>query len=457
MLNIEYKNIIIHMRTIQNIRFVQILDSRGFPTIQCEINNGLYKACSPSGASTGSREAIEIRDENKTFMGKSVLIAFRNQDIINEIFIGKSLEGGLEKFKELDNLILKMDSTPQKSILGGNLTTALSFCLLKAVSDNNVYQLFNNHNLLPWAWGGKGGTAVQSKNGVFETQGIKNSKSFLAVLPRPLVNIINGGKHAGNKLQIQEFMIVPKEYTDVYDMLNNITTVFHNLKKIISKKYGSSQTAVGDEGGYAPDIESPEEALDLLVDAIETSGLKPGEDMFIALDCAASEYYKDGKYEIFENKWLSKEETIAYYKALCEKYPIISIEDPFDENDFESWKIFYQEMNDKIMIVGDDLFTTSPEYCKRNEEEKWANSLLVKVNQIGTVSEALDAIACIRKTNGKIILSHRSGETNDDIITDIGYGIGAEFLKIGAPCRGERIAKYNRLIEIYIQRLSIGS
>jgi enolase len=411
------------MRTIQNIRFIQILDSRGFPTIQCQINDGSYKACSPSGASTGSREAIEIRDGNKTFMGKSVLSAFKNQDIINETFIGKSLDGGLERFKELDNLILKLDSTPQKSILGGNLTTALSFCLLKAVSDNNVYQLFNTPSL-----------------------------------PRPLVNIINGGKHAGNKLQIQEFMIVPKEYTDVYEMLNNITTVFHNLKKLISKKYGSSQTAVGDEGGYAPDIESPEEALDLLVAAIQTSDLKPGEDMFIALDCAASEYYKDGKYEILENKWLSKEETISYYKELCAKYPIISIEDPFDENDFESWKRFYQEMNDKIIIVGDDLFTTSPEYCKRNEEEKWANSLLVKVNQIGTVSEALEAIAWIRKTNGKIILSHRSGETNDDIITDIGYGIGAEFLKIGAPCRGERIAKYNRLIEIYFfQRLSIGS
>jgi enolase len=403
------------MRTIQNICFIQILDSRGFPTIQCQINDGLFKACSPSGASTGSREAVEIRDGNETFMGKSVLSAFKNQDLINETFIGKSLDGGLDRFKELDNLILKLDNTPQKSILGGNLTTALSFCLLKAVSNNNVYKLFNNHSL-----------------------------------PRPLVNIINGGKHAGNKLQIQEFMIVPKEYTDVYDMLNNITTVFHNLKKIISKKYGSSQTAVGDEGGYAPDIESPEEALDLLVDAIKISGLRPGEDMFIALDCAASEYYKDGNYEILKNQWFTREETIDYFKKLYYKYPIISIEDPFDENDFEGWKKFYQEMNDKIMIVGDDLFTTSPEYCEKNQEEKWANSLLVKVNQIGTVSQALDAIGWIRKTNGKIILSHRSGETNDDIITDIGYGIGAEFLKIGAPCRGERIAKYNRLIEIKI-------
>ena len=403
------------MRIIENIRFIQILDSRGFPTIQCQINDGLFKACSPSGASTGSREAIEIRDGNDTFMGKSVLSAFKNEDLINKTFKGKSLEGGLDRFKELDNLILELDNTPQKSILGGNLTTALSFCLLKAVSNNNVYKLFNNHGL-----------------------------------PRPLVNIINGGKHAGNKLQIQEFMIVPKEYTNVYDMLNNITTVFHNLKKIISKKYGSSQTAVGDEGGYAPDIESPEEALDLLVEAINISGLKSGEDMFIALDCASSEYYKEGKYEILENKWFTREETISYLKELCNKYPIISIEDPFDENDFESWKMFYQEMNDKIMIVGDDLFTTSPEYCDKNNDEKWANSLLVKVNQIGTVSQALDAIQSIRKMNGKIIVSHRSGETNDDIITDIGYGIGAEFIKIGAPCRGERIAKYNRLIEIII-------
>ena len=408
------------MRTIQNISFLQILDSRGFPTIQCQIsdNTSLFKACSPSGASTGSREAIEIRDGNDAFMGKSVLSAFDNVPLIKETFIGKSLEGGLETFKHLDNLILKLDNTPQKSILGGNLTTALSFCLLKAVANNQVFSLFENQKL-----------------------------------PRPLVNIINGGKHAGNKLQIQEFMIVPQEYTDVYSMLNQITTVFHHLKKLIAKKYGSSQTAVGDEGGYAPDISSPEEALDLLVEAIEIAGLRPGEDMFIALDCAASEYYRDGKYEILENSWFTPEETINYLKELCEKYPIISIEDPFDENDFESWKKFYLEMNDKIMIVGDDLFTTSPEYCLRNAEEKWANSLLVKVNQIGTVSQALEAIKWIRKTNGKIILSHRSGETNDDIITDIGYGIGAEFLKIGAPCRGERIAKYNRLIEINLKNI----
>ena len=408
------------MRTIQNISFIQILDSRGFPTIQCQIsdNTTLFKACSPSGASTGSREAIEIRDGNDAFMGKSVLSAFDNVPLIKETFIGKSLEGGLETFKHLDNLILKLDNTPQKSILGGNLTTALSFCLLKAVANNQVFSLFENQKL-----------------------------------PRPLVNIINGGKHAGNKLQIQEFMIVPQEYTDVYSMLNQITTVFHHLKKLIAKKYGSSQTAVGDEGGYAPDISSPEEALDLLVEAMEISGLRPGEDMFIALDCAASEYYRDGKYEILENSWFTPEETINYLKELCEKYPIISIEDPFDENDFESWKKFYLEMNDKIMIVGDDLFTTSPEYCQRNAEEKWANSLLVKVNQIGTVSQALEAIEWIRKTDGKIILSHRSGETNDDIITDIGYGIGAEFLKIGAPCRGERIAKYNRLIEINLKNI----
>jgi len=243
-------------------------------------------------------------------------------------------------------------------------------------------------------------------------------------------------------------MIVPASYQMVYKMLDDITTVFHNLKKIISQKYDSSQTSVGDEGGYAPNINSPEEALDLIMDAITTSGLKAGEDIFIALDCAASEYYKDGKYEILQNQFFSPDETLQYLKNLCTKYPIISIEDPFDENDFASWKKITEELGDKIMIVGDDLFTTSPEYCKNNLEEKWANSLLVKVNQIGTVSEALDAIHYMRRSGGKIILSHRSGETNDDIITDLGFGIGAEFLKIGAPCRGERIAKYNRLIEI---------
>ena len=267
-----------------------------------------------------------------------------------------------------------------------------------------------------------------------------------------MVNIINGGKHAGNALQIQEFMIVPAEYTDVYKMLNDITTVFHNLKKIISQKYGSSQTAVGDEGGYAPDISSPEEALDLLIDAIQTSGLIPGEDMFIALDCAASEYFKDEKYEILPNQLFSPEECIQYLQDLCQKYPIISIEDPFDENDFGSWQKFTEVMGDKIMIVGDDLFTTSPEFCQKNIQEKWANALLVKVNQIGTVSQALNAINIIKENGGKFILSHRSGETNDAIITDIGVGTGAQFLKIGAPCRGERIAKYNRLIEIFLEK-----
>jgi len=294
------------------------------------------------------------------------------------------------------------------------LASAVSFCLLKAVSNNNVYSLWGKDKI-----------------------------------PRPFVNIINGGKHAGNKLQIQEFMIVPSENEDVYKMLDNICRVFHNLKKIIGERYGSSQTAVGDEGGYAPDIETPEEALQLLVDAIKQSSLIPGFDMFIALDCAASEYYKDGLYEMVLGKQMTPDEVIEYLVSLRNQFPIISIEDPFDENDFSSWAKFNERIGMDCLIVGDDLFTTSPQFCKRGMDEKWANSLLVKVNQIGSVSEALQSIKIIKENDGKIIVSHRSGETNDDIITDIGVGIGADFLKIGAPCRGERIAKYNRLIEIF--------
>jgi len=405
------------MRFIKNIKLRQILDSRGFPTIQCEIidsNNILFKSSSPSGASTGQREAIELRDGGTSFMGKGVINALKKQNILQEVFINKELKNTIQGFLELDELLLKIDNTMQKNIIGGNVSTAVSFCLLKAVSNNNVWKL----------WG-------------------KNK------IPRPFVNIINGGKHAGNKLKIQEFMIVPAETDNIYKMLDDICRVYHNLKKIIEERYGNSQTSVGDEGGYAPDIENPEEALQLLVDAIKETDLIPGKDMSIALDCAASEYYTNNKYEIKPNLFLTSDEVCNYLVDLCNKFPIISLEDPFDENDFNAWIKLNNMIGSKCMIVGDDLFTTSPEYCKKGVLEKWANSLLVKVNQIGTISEALQSINIFKENNGKIIVSHRSGETNDDIIVDLGVGVGADFVKIGAPCRGERISKYNRLIEIF--------
>ena len=405
------------MRTISKIRLYQILDSRGFPTVEANIidnEDNKFIACTPSGASTGEREAIEIRDKKENyFLGKSVESIIEKEQLINELFQGKVLND----HKKLDQILLDYDSSPQKEKIGGNLTTALTFCFLKACAG--------------------------PKQEVYQYLGKEKSK-----IPRPFVNIINGGKHAGNKLQIQEFMIVPKE-SNIDEMTNNICTVYHNLKKIIGKKYGKDQTSVGDEGGYAPNISSAEEALDLIISAIEDSGLKSGEDMFLALDCAASEFFKDGKYEVIKDTFFNADDLIKYYEKLCEKYPIISIEDPFDENDFEAWGAFNKLMGEKIMIVGDDLFTTSPEYVKKGLEKGWANSLLVKVNQIGTYLEAEKAMRLISDNGGKNILSHRSGETNDDIIVDIAVGYGADFLKIGAPCRGERIAKYNRLWKIY--------
>lgn len=402
------------MRNISSIRLYQILDSRGFPTIEVEIvdnHNNKFNACAPSGASTGEREVIELRDKRPNyFCGKSVENLLEKKEILKTLLVGQPLNDS----NKLDEILLNYDSTKQKKILGGNLFTALTFCFLKACSGQiDVYNYLGKKNKIP----------------------------------RPFVNIINGGKHAGNKLKIQEFMIVPSEGS-IDNMINNICSVYHNLKKIIARSYGAEQTSIGDEGGYAPNINSPEEALDLIMNAIKTSGLEPGKDMFLALDCAASEFYL-GKYEIEPDRFMGPDELIEYYKNLCQKYPIISIEDPFDENDFDAWIKFTEVMGDKIMIVGDDLFTTNPEYVKRGIENKWANSLLVKVNQIGTYKEAKEAMDMIKQNNGMNILSHRSGETNDDIIVDIAVGYGADFLKIGAPCRGERISKYNRLWRIY--------
>ena len=402
------------MRTISSVKFFQILDSRGFPTIEVQITDNLnnkFNACAPSGASTGIREVIELRDKKEGyFSGKSVETLLDLEEKINNMLGNQPLESHLH----LDKILLDYDQTTQKKILGGNLFTALTFCFLKACAGEKE---------------------------VFEYLGGKKD------IPRPFVNIINGGKHAGNNLQIQEFMIVPAK-SEINQMLNNICNVYHNLKKIISKRFGPEQTSIGDEGGYAPNLNTPEEALDLIMDAIKASDLIPGKDMYLALDCAASEFYKE-KYEVEVDKFLDADELIKYYENLCEKYPIISIEDPFEECDFEAWKKFTELMGDKIMIVGDDLFTTSPEYVKKGIENNWANSLLVKVNQIGTYTEAKEAMDMIKQNSGKNIVSHRSGETNDDVIVDIAVGYGAEFLKIGAPCRGERISKYNRLWKIY--------
>jgi enolase len=407
----------------------QILDSRGNPTIEVDIyeNNKLIsrESC-PSGASTGTNEALELRDGKEEYFGKGVNEAISNLNKINKlIYLDKEK---ISNLKDLDLNICKLDGTELKLNIGGNTTTGLSYAFAAAGANISNMELFEYFN------------KVYNSNKEYK-------------LPIPLVNILNGGKHAGGKLKIQEFMIMPKEGMIFPDMVKNICKVYHNLKKILVEKYGLSAKNLGDEGGFAPQLNSPDEALNVLEEAIEYSGLKVGEDMFIALDCAASEYFNerlDFKYEIEEDKYLDTFELVDYYCDLIERHPALkSIEDPFDEFDYEGWIEFTRRMSDKIMIVGDDLFTTNYSTIKEGLEKKYANALLLKVNQIGTITEAVKAAKLMFENNMNVIVSHRSGETTSSLIADLAVGIGAKYIKTGAPARGERVVKYNRLLQIY--------
>jgi enolase len=412
-----------------NFKGRQILDSRGNPTIEVDVLNGdklLARESCPSGASTGTNEALELRDRKKEYFGKGVNKAIENLNLMNNLmYLDKEK---MTNLKELDLNICKLDGTKLKKNLGGNTTTGLSYSFAAAGAEILGMELFEYFNLI-----------------------YKSKKDYK--IPIPLVNILNGGKHAGGKLKIQEFMIMPKEDMDFPEMLMNICNVYHNLKKILVNKYGLSAKNLGDEGGFAPQLNSPDEALNVLEEAIEYSGLEVGVDMFIALDCAASEYFNerlDFKYEIEEGKFLDTMELVDYYCKLVERHPSLkSIEDPFDEFDYEGWIEFTKRMSDKIMIVGDDLFTTNYEIIKEGLEKKYANALLLKVNQIGTISEAVEAANLIFENNMNVIVSHRSGETTSSLIADLAVGIGAKYIKIGAPARGERVVKYNRLLQIY--------
>lgn len=414
------------IRTIQNISGLQIIDSRGFPTISVNItdsNGSVFKGFAPSGASTGEREAIELRDNIKGYyMGKSVDKCVKKIDEIKHEFIGMPLDS-LEK---LDEKLIELGGDFQKKNIGGNTCTALSFGFSRAVCgiDNELYKSFRS-----------------------EFSSDLNNNYFI---PKPLVNIINGGKHAGNDLMIQEFMIVPSDMSNIKESISKIINIYHILGKIIKHKYGPSATAIGDEGGYAPNIKTAREALNLLSEAVLQSGYKLGKDIMFSLDCAASEFYdsSSGMYQIEKNKWFNRDDAIEYYINLAKEYPILSIEDPFDENDFNSWIDLRNKISKNVLIVGDDLYTTNPDYVKKGLEEGWADTLLLKVNQIGTITESVKSVNLIKKNNGHVIVSHRSGETNDTTIIDLAIGLGAEYVKIGAPCRGERVAKFNRMFEI---------
>jgi len=406
---------------IKKVLAREILDSRGNPTIEVDLildNGSLGRAAVPSGASTGSHEACELRDgDSKRYGGKGVLKAVSN--VNNQI--SKEIVGKEWKQKSLDEALIKLDNTENKSALGANAILGVSMAFAKAAAiceKKSLWQYF-----------------------------VDISQTANPKLPVPMMNILNGGAHANGSTDIQEFMIVPKGAPNFREGLRYGAEIFQVLKKILSEKELS--TTVGDEGGFAPKLESNEGALELIMEAISKAGYKAGEDVFIALDVAASEFYENGKYNLkIEGKTLSSDELLTLYENWIGKYPIISIEDGFAEDDWEGWKKFTEKFASKLQIVGDDLFVTNIERLKRGIEEKAANSILIKLNQIGTVSETISAIQMAHKAGYTAVVSHRSGETEDSTIADFVVGLGTGQIKTGSLCRGERTAKYNELLRI---------
>ena len=405
------------MSKIKKVIGRQVFDSRGNPTVEAEVilKNGIQAlAIVPSGASTGAFEACELRDGNKDyFLGKSVLKPVNN---INTIINKSLLNIDISKQKKIDEILLNLDGTDNKNKLGANAILAVSLAAAKA-------------------------NAISKKKDLYQTLG----KKFL--LPKPLMNIINGGAHADNDLKIQEFMIRPDSAKDFKDAMHKCFLVIQNLKKILqSKKF---LTNVGDEGGFAPSLNSNEEALDLVVDAIEKSKFKPGIDISICLDVAGNELMdKNGNYALNSSEYISVDQGIEYYKNLVLKYPIKSIEDPFAEDDWNAWAKLNKEIGNKVQIVGDDLFVTNVSRLKKGIKEKSANAILIKVNQIGSLTETIDVINLAKKNNFNTVISHRSGDTEDTFIADLAVGTQSTQIKTGSMARSERVAKYNRLLRI---------
>jgi len=405
------------MTKITKVLGRQVFDSRGNPTVEAEVyleDKTKGSAIVPSGASTGAFEAYELRDGDMNyFLGKSVLKAVKN---INTL-INKNLKNTeISDQKKIDQILLTLDGTDNKSKLGANALLAVSLAASKAA-------------------------ARSKKKEIYQHLG----KKFL--LPKPLMNIINGGAHADNNLRIQEFMIRPDSSKNFMDAIEKCFLVIQNLKKILQSK--NLLTNVGDEGGFAPSINSNEEALEMIVDAIYKSKLKPEKDITICLDVAANELINDdGQYSLNSAKFISVEESINYYKKLVSKYPIKSIEDPFAENDWKAWSKLTKEIGKNVQIVGDDLFVTNVTRLKRGIKEKSANSILIKVNQIGTLTETLNVIELAKKNNFSTVISHRSGDTEDTFIADLAVATQSTQIKTGSLARSERVAKYNRLIRI---------
>ncbi|MEM0000862.1 MAG: phosphopyruvate hydratase [Desulfurococcaceae archaeon] len=408
---------------IRDVSGRMVLDSRGNPTVQVRVvteGYGVGVANAPSGASTGKHEAIELRDGGKEYGGKGVKRAVEN---VNKIIAPALVGMNAAKQREVDQKMIEIDGTENKGRLGANAIVATSLAVAKAAASTLGIPFY-------MYLGGKSADT----------------------LPVPMLNVINGGVHAGNRLDFQEFMIVPAGFNDFIDALKSSVEIYHALKTILKEKYGPLAVNVGDEGGYAPPLEKTRDALDLLVEAIEKAGYEPGKQVALALDVASSRLYKEDKgvYVLAgEGRELTRDEMILFYEELIRDYPIVSIEDPLHEDDFEGYSKITQIIGSKVLIVGDDLFTTNPQRLKKGIEVGAASAILVKVNQVGTLTETIDVVKLAQENNYKTIISHRSGETEDTSIADIAVGLNAKLIKTGAPARSERTAKYNRLLEIY--------
>ena len=408
------------MFDIKKIHARQIMDSRGNPTIECdiELSGGAFgRAAVPSGASTGTFEALELRDGGNTYMGKAVFAAVKN---VNEIIAPALIGMNATAQTEIDNKMLALDGTPNKEKLGANAILSVSLAIAHAAANAKKLPLYKY---------------------IADVYGNPNP----CVLPRPMMNIINGGAHADNGLDAQEFMIIPNGATSEIDAIRMGSEIFHHLKSILKKSRNS--TNVGDEGGFAPNFNCCHDALDTIISAIKSAGYIPGEQVSIGLDVASSEFYSNGIYN-FEGKQLTSDEMIAFYKDLINEYPIISIEDALAEEDWDGWKKLTETIGKNCQLVGDDLFVTNPKRLERGIENGVANAILIKVNQIGTLTETLNAIKIAQDANYGVIISHRSGETEDTTIADLAVATNAGQIKTGSMSRTDRMAKYNQLIRI---------
>ena len=408
------------MYMIKKVHARQIMDSRGNPTIECDIvlsGGAMGRAAVPSGASTGTFEALELRDGGSAYMGKGVLNAVKN---VNEIIAPALIDFDASKQTELDEKMLALDGTANKERLGANAILAVSMAAAHAVANQKHIPLYKY---------------------LAEIYGNTNP----CILPRPMMNIINGGAHADNGLDAQEFMIIPNGATSEFEAIRMGSEVFHNLKKIL--KSAGMSTNVGDEGGFAPNFNSCDEALETIVSAIRAAGYTPGTQVSIGLDVASSEFFRDGVYH-FQGKTLSSDEMIAFYEDLIAKYPIISIEDALAEEDWDAWHKLTEKIGSKCQLVGDDLFVTNPSRLERGIANGVANAILIKVNQIGSLTETLRAIKMAQDANYGVVISHRSGETEDTTIADLAVATNAGQIKTGSMSRTDRMAKYNQLIRI---------